>query len=80
MAKIGTRLWACVAAKTDVGVFFKLNAGRVGTASTIGAAMRFRDAGVGDVVLCCVSGVSIDGSVIYLDRRPGEGGANPLVW
>lgn len=68
MAKIGTRLWALVAARTDIGVFFKLNAGRVGLATTPSALARFADLQLGDLVLCCVSGVSMDGKHIYLDR------------
>jgi len=68
MAKIGTRLWAYVAARTDVGIYFKLNAGRVGLASTAAAIDRFNDVRLGDIVLCCVSGVSINGSYLYLDR------------
>jgi len=68
MAKIGTRLWALVATRTDVGMFFKLNAGRVGLASTPSALLRFQDVQLGDVVLCCVSGVSLDGMYLYLDR------------
>jgi len=68
MAKIGTRLWAFLAAWTDTGIYFKLNAGRVGLAGTPSAMARFRDVQVGDAVLCCVSGVSQKGSYLYLDR------------
>lgn len=68
MAKIGTRLWALVAARTDLGVYFKLNAGRVGLSSTPSAIARFKDVELGDAVLCCVSGVSLDGTYLYLDR------------
>merc|ERR1712008_622797 len=67
MAKIGTRLWAYVATRTHRGIYFKLNAGRVGLASTPAAILRFKDVQLGDAVLCCVSGVSINGSYIYLD-------------
>jgi len=68
MVKMGTKLWAFVAARTGVAVFFKLNAGRVGLASTPSAICRFEDVELGDIVLCCVSGINIDGSYIYLDR------------
>jgi len=68
MAKIGTRLWALVAARTDTGVYFKLNAGRVGLASTPSAVARFKDVHLGDAVLCCVSGASLNGAYVYLDR------------
>lgn len=68
MAKIGTRLWALVAARTDAGIFMKLNAGRVGLVNTLAAKGRFKDVQPGDTVLCCVSGVSIDGRYLYLDR------------
>merc|ERR1711933_137290 len=68
MAKIGTRLWAVLATRTHTGIFFKLNAGRVGLTSTPSATARFADIQPGDAVLCCVSGVSVDGTYIYLDR------------
>eukprot|EP00929_Paragymnodinium_shiwhaense_P088301 TRINITY_DN48599_c0_g1_i1.p1 TRINITY_DN48599_c0_g1~~TRINITY_DN48599_c0_g1_i1.p1 ORF type:complete len:485 (-),score=95.20 TRINITY_DN48599_c0_g1_i1:507-1907(-) len=68
MAKIGTALWALVAAHNVRGLYFKLNGGRVGLASTPSALARFKDTEIGDLVLCCVSGVSMDGSYIYLDR------------
>eukprot|EP00927_Polykrikos_kofoidii_P061081 TRINITY_DN55977_c0_g1_i1.p1 TRINITY_DN55977_c0_g1~~TRINITY_DN55977_c0_g1_i1.p1 ORF type:complete len:610 (-),score=115.90 TRINITY_DN55977_c0_g1_i1:42-1808(-) len=68
MAKIGTLLWAHAAARTSKGVYLKLNAGRVGLANTASAVSRFADVQLGDAVLCCVSGVSIDGRYIYLDR------------
>merc|ERR1712150_46914 len=68
MAKIGTRLWGLAVACSERGVYFKLNAGRIGLATTPGAMLRFRDMQVGDAVLCCVSGLSIDGKYIYLDR------------
>jgi len=68
MAKIGTRLWAYFASRTDSGIYMKLNAGRVGLVSTSAAIARFKDVQLGDAVLCCVSGVSIDGSYLYLDR------------
>jgi len=68
MAKIGTRLWAYVAAKTTQGMYFKLNAGRVGCVTTPSALSRFSDVELGDAVLCCVSGVSINGTYLFLDR------------
>lgn len=68
MAPRGTQLWALVTASTDVGVYCKLNAGRIGLVSTPSALDRFRDVEVGDVVLCCVSGLSLDGRYLYLDR------------
>lgn len=68
MAKIGTQLWALVAARTDIGIFFKLNAGRVGLANTPSAMHRFKDVQLGDAVFCCVSGQNRNGSYIYLDR------------
>lgn len=68
MAKIGTRLWAMLAARTPSGLVFKLNAGRVGQATTPSAMARFDEVQLGDLVFCCVSGVSIDGAYIYLDR------------
>jgi len=68
MAKIGTKLWAWVAARTERGLFFKLNGSRNGVATTTGALRRFADTEPGDVVLCCVSGVSINGEFIFLDR------------
>lgn len=68
MAKIGTRLWALVVARTCTGLFFKLNAGRIGVVSTPSALSRFDDVQPGDAALCCVSGVSLDGSYLYLDR------------
>jgi len=56
LAKIGTQVWvptdnaqlecrseALVAARTSVGIYFKLNAGRVGLASTPSAICRFED-------------------------------------
>eukprot|EP00439_Symbiodinium_sp_Y106_P044541 s1182_g5.t1 len=68
MAKIGTRLWALVASRTADKLLLKLNAGRVGMVSTPGALRRFKEVQLGDLVLCCVSGVSLDGRYIYLDR------------
>lgn len=68
MAKIGTRLWAVVATRTESGIIFKLNAGRMGVCSTPSALKRFSDVEQSDVVLCCVSGVSLNGKYIYLDR------------
>lgn len=68
MAKIGTQLWAQVTARTDTGVYCKLNAGRVGLVSTPSALARFEDVQLGDMVLCCVSGLSLDGGYLYLDR------------
>merc|ERR1712224_242270 len=68
MAKIGTQLWAWAAAWTERGLFFKLNGSRNGVANTTGALRRFSDVQPGDVVLCCVSGVSINGEFIFLDR------------
>ncbi|CAJ1355041.1 unnamed protein product, partial [Effrenium voratum] len=68
MAKIGTRLWALVATRTNEKLLLKLNAGRVGMVSTPSALSRFQDVEPGDLVLCCVSGVSIDGRHLYLDR------------
>lgn len=72
MAKPGTKLWGLVTARTDVGVFFKLNAGRVGLASTPGAIARFGNLQIGDMILCCVSGVNIDGGYIYLDKYDND--------
>eukprot|EP00933_Yihiella_yeosuensis_P067226 TRINITY_DN7196_c1_g1_i1.p1 TRINITY_DN7196_c1_g1~~TRINITY_DN7196_c1_g1_i1.p1 ORF type:complete len:321 (+),score=40.18 TRINITY_DN7196_c1_g1_i1:608-1570(+) len=68
MAKIGSRLWALAAARNDRALYFKLNAGRVGVVSTPSALSRFKDVQPGDLALCCVSGVSMDGSYLYLDR------------
>lgn len=68
MARIRTRLWGIVAAMTPEGIYFKLNAGRPGVACTPSSMGRFRDVEVGDTVLCCVSGVSMDGGYLYLDR------------
>ncbi|CAE8601880.1 unnamed protein product, partial [Polarella glacialis] len=68
MAKIGTRLWALAAACTTRAIYFKLNAGRVGVVSTPSALKRFEDVQPGDLALCVVSGISLDGTYLYLDR------------
>lgn len=68
MAKIGSRLWGLAATRNNRGLLFKLNAGRVGLVCTPSALKRFKDIRPGDLALCCVSGVSMDGSFLYLDR------------
>jgi ribosomal protein S1 len=74
--KIGRPLLGMVASITDKGVFFKLNIGRTGVCSTPSALKRmvrggsnFAPVQVGDTVELAVSGVSIDGRTIYVDRR-----------
>eukprot|EP00397_Hematodinium_sp_SG-2012_P054739 GEMP01066255.1.p1 GENE.GEMP01066255.1~~GEMP01066255.1.p1 ORF type:complete len:334 (+),score=86.87 GEMP01066255.1:110-1111(+) len=67
-AKIGTQLWGMAAARKDEALYFKLNLGRTGVACTPSALSRFKDIEVGDTVRCVVSGVSHDGSFLYLDR------------
>ena len=74
--QIGTPLLGMVAAITDKGVFFKLNIGRTGVCSTPSALKRmllgtghFPPVQVGDTVELAVSGISIDGKTIYVDRR-----------
>ncbi|CAK9102185.1 unnamed protein product [Durusdinium trenchii] len=67
MAKIGTRLWALMASRGRDKLLLKLN-GRVGMVCTPSALKRFKDVKLGDLVYCCVSGVSIDGRYLYLDR------------
>jgi len=67
-AKIGTQLWAMAAARKDEALFFKLNLGRTGVVSTPSALSRFADVDIGDTVRCVVSGVSKDGSFLYVDR------------
>ena len=74
--KIGTPLHGMVAAITDKGVYFKLNVGRTGVCSTPSAMKRmivrspdFNPVQVGDVVELAVAGVSMDGKIVYVDRR-----------
>ena len=73
--KIGTPLQGMVAAVTDKGVFFKLNIGRTGVVSTPSALKRmltgagdFPPVQVGDTIDLCVSGISLDGKTVYVDR------------
>jgi hypothetical protein len=74
--KVGTPLLGMVASITDKGVFFKLNIGRTGVCSTTSAMRRmltgsggFPVIEVGDIVELAVSGASMDGKIIYVDRR-----------
>ena len=74
--KIGTPLLGMVAAINDKGVYFKLNLARVGVCCTPSAMKRmlkgsggFPPVQVGDTVELSVSGVSLDGKVLYVDRR-----------
>eukprot|EP00392_Amoebophrya_sp_AT5.2_P004631 g4639.t1 len=69
-AKIGTVLWALCCARTSHKnfLYWKLNLGRTGVTSTPSALGRFKDVRVGDAVLCVVSGVSIRGEFLYLDK------------
>ena len=74
--KIGTPLFGMVASITDKGVYFKLNIGRTGVCCTpsalrrmLGASGGFARLCVGDTVELAVSGASLDGRIIYVDRR-----------
>ena len=74
--KIGYPIMGMVAAINDRGVYFKLNIGRTGVCSTPSALKRmlqgsrnFVPVQVGDTVELSVSGISIDGRTIYVDRR-----------
>ncbi len=74
--KIGTPLLGMVAAINDRGVYFKLNLGVTGVCSTpsalkrmIGKAGGFHPVQVGDTVELAVSGVSLDGKIVYVDRK-----------
>jgi exonuclease 3'-5' domain-containing protein 1 len=74
--KIGYPIMGMVAAINDRGVYFKLNIGRTGVCSTPSALKRMLHGGrnfvpvqVGDTVELSVSGISIDGRTIYVDRR-----------
>lgn len=74
--KIGTPLLGMVASITDKGVYFKLNIGRTGVCCTPSALRRmlggsggFARVEVGDTVELAVSGASLDGKIIYVDRR-----------
>ena len=74
--KVGTPLLGMVAAINDKGVYFKLNLGITGVCSTPSARKRMlgRSGGfvpvqVGDTVELAVSGVSVDGKIVYVDRR-----------
>ncbi len=74
--KLGTPLLGMVASINDKGVYFKLNLGITGVCSTPSALKRmlgktggFHAVEVGDTVELAVSGVSLDGKIVYVDRR-----------
>ena len=74
--KIGTPVMGMVAAINDKGVYFKLNIGRTGVCSTPSALKRmllgsggFPPVQVGDTVELAVSGLSLDGKIVYVERR-----------
>ena len=74
--RIGTPITGMVAAINSKGVFFKLNIGRTGVCSTPSALKRmllgsggFPPVQVGDSIELAVSGISLNGSTIYVDRR-----------
>ena len=74
--KIGLPVMGMVAAINDRGVYFKLNIGRTGVCCTPSALKRmlmggrnFAPVQVGDTVELSVSGISLDGRTIYVDRR-----------
>lgn len=74
--KLGTPLLGMVAAINDKGVYFKLNLGVTGVCCTPSAMKRmligttsFPPVQVGDTVELAVSGASVDGKIIYVDRR-----------
>lgn len=77
--KIGTPLLGMVAAINDKGVYFKLNLGITGVCSTPSALKRmligtssFPPVQVGDTVELAVSGASVDGKIVYVDRRDSD--------
>jgi hypothetical protein len=73
--KIGAPLLGMVASINDRGVYFKLNLARTGVCTTPSALKRmlngsggFPPVQVGDIVELAVSGISLDGKVLYVDR------------
>jgi exonuclease 3'-5' domain-containing protein 1 len=74
--KIGTPLLGMVAAINAKGVYFKLNLSFTGVCCTPSALKRMLKGTaclppvqVGDTVELAVSGASVDGKIIYVDRR-----------
>lgn len=77
--KIGTPILGSVAAITPRGVYFKLNLGRTGIACTPSAMKRmivgspsFPPVQVGDTIELAVSGKSVNGTALYVDRRDSD--------
>eukprot|EP00921_Rhytidocystis_pertsovi_P013650 GHVQ01022144.1.p1 GENE.GHVQ01022144.1~~GHVQ01022144.1.p1 ORF type:complete len:537 (+),score=77.35 GHVQ01022144.1:108-1718(+) len=69
IASRGSVIQGLMASRSDHRLILKLNCGRTAVVSTPAAMSRFNDVKLGDIADLVVSTVSVDGSVVYVDRH-----------